>query len=84
MPLLETIGSGTAKGFGLNSYTGPNIFTFTFTGADQTLLIPNNVSSVFVELWGAGGGYGYINSATGGGSGGYVSGFLNTSSNKNL
>ena len=84
MPLLETIGSGGARGFGRLGKTTPGLFIFQFTGADQSLNIPYDVNSIFVELWGAGGGYGYVNSATSGGSGGYVSGFLNTSIEKTL
>jgi hypothetical protein len=60
------------------------LYTFTFTGADQSLIIPGGVDSVFVELWGAGGGWGYPNAASSGGSGGYVSGYLNTAIEKNL
>ena len=84
MPLLGSRGSSSTRGYGLFGKTPSGLFTFTFTGATQDLVIPSYVNSVFVELWGAGGGFGLQASNTSAGSGGYVSGFLNTSVNKNL
>lgn len=84
MPLLQSRGSGSVRGYGLFGKVPPGLYIFTFTGADQSLVIPGGVNSVFVELWGAGGGYGYFNSNTSSGSGGYVSGYLDTSIDKNL
>lgn len=84
MPLIETVGSSSARGFGRFGKTPARVLVFSFTGADQSLLVPSDVNSVYVEMWGAGGGYGYLNANTSGGSGGYVSGILNTTVNKNL
>ena len=49
---------------------------FAYTGADQTWTVPQGVTSINVQLWGAqGGGDNYVNNATGG-YGGYVNGVL--------
>ena len=47
--------------------------TFTYTGADQTYVVPTGVTSMRVYLWGAGGGGGL---AGGGGAGAMVQGVL--------
>lgn len=55
----------------LSSYT----VTFSYTGGDQTMLIPLGVTSVLIQMWGAGGG----GNGTGkGGGGAYVEGTLTT------
>jgi hypothetical protein len=53
--------------------------TYTFTGADQSLVVPSGVTSIRVYMWGAGGGNGW--SSTGenpyaGGAGAMVQGVL--------
>ena len=48
------------------------IQTFTYTGSNQTFVVPTNVSSLTVYLWGAGGGSG----GGLGGGGAFVSGTL--------
>ena len=51
---------------------------FSFTGTDQTFVVPDNVRSVEVKIWGAGGGGappGHVNNN--GGAGGYTTGTLN-------
>ena len=62
------------------AYTAPpfSTITFSYTGADQTWLVPTGVTSVNVVLYGAGGENGYPGTPNGsyGGAGGYVSGTL--------
>src|SRR5262249_3353793 len=48
------------------------VVDFSYTGSNQTFVVPDNVTSIFVKLWGAGGSGG---SGTGGG-GGFTSGNL--------
>ena len=38
--------------------TNKTRYVFTYTGADQTFVVPANVSWIYVKLWGAGGGAG--------------------------
>lgn len=47
----------------------PQTFPFAFTGSDQVFVVPANVHSLHVKLWGAGGG-------NSGGSAAFVSGYL--------
>lgn len=51
---------------------------FNYTGADQTYVVPDGVSLVRVYMWGAGGGggRGYNNGTSYGGSAAYVEGIL--------
>jgi hypothetical protein len=84
MPLLGSRGSGSARAYGVFGKSPAGLLVFTYTGADQTLNVPADVNSIFVELWGAGGGYSYVNANTGAGTGGYVSGYLDTSIYKDL
>ena len=42
---------------------------FSYTGTNQTFIVPSGVTSLTVKLWGAGGGYQ-------GGSGAFVTGLL--------
>jgi hypothetical protein len=46
---------------------------FTYTGADQTYVVPDGVTRIAVKMWGAGGG---DRSQDGGGGGGFVEGEL--------
>ena len=48
---------------------------FTYTGANQTYIVPNNVGTLLVVLWGAGGGC-TINTTTRGGAGACLQGYL--------
>lgn len=52
--------------------------TFNYTGSVQTWITPACVSQVTVQLWGAGGGSGYMNTVTNvsGGSGAYITGVI--------
>jgi hypothetical protein len=54
-------------------WTPPNaqamIITYNYVGADQSFVVPTNVTSINFEIWGAGGG-------DGGGSGGFSGGLL--------
>lgn len=61
---------------GLNSVT----ITKTYTGGNQTFIVPNDVTSLTVKIWGAGGASG----TSSGGSGGYVTGTLVVTPNENL
>ena len=47
MPLLGSRGSSSARGYGLFGKIPPGLFTFTFTGATQDLIIP---AAVVMEL----------------------------------
>jgi hypothetical protein len=81
MPLLETIGSGGSRGFGqfgLVPQTFTNIQPFSYSGSNQTFIVPNGVTKLRTYCWGAAGGAGYagggssFNSSGGfGGAGGY-------------
>jgi len=84
MPLLGSRGSGSSRGYGLFGKTPPGLVVLTYTGSNQSLTVPSYINSIYVELWGAGGGYGFQASNTSSGSGGYVSGILDTSTNKSL
>lgn len=59
--------------------------TYNYTGADQTYSVPGNVTAVFAEIWGAGGG-GTTGCASGdtGGAGGYTQGMLNVTPGQQL
>lgn len=53
--------------------------TFSFTGADQSFVVPGGVSRIFVKLWGAGGGSGRAGGWTygaEGGGGGHARGLI--------
>jgi hypothetical protein len=50
---------------------------FSYTGANQTWVVPTGITSVQVKLWGAGG-------AHGGGSGAFVSGLLSVTAGQSL
>ena len=47
----------------------PGVYTFAYTGGDQTLTIPANVTHALIKLWGAAGGGGSNGSQVGGGGG---------------
>ena len=72
--LSETLTTNTDAG---DTTTGSTIVEceyvpFTSTGADQEYIVPENVTSIFAHVWGAGGSSGrYTNTA---GSGGYAEG----------
>src|SRR6056297_1481748 len=57
-----------------NSIFGQQVYVFTYTGNDQTFTIPDYVSSIRVEVWGAGGGKGSYSTSHAGGAGGYAEG----------
>jgi hypothetical protein len=76
--------------YGKRKNVGP-LQTFTFTGANQSWVVPANVTQVAVKLWGAGGGSTWTNSTTGGtanigvgGAGGYAYGVLNVTAGETL
>ena len=46
--------------------------TFAFTGADQAFVVPQGVNSIWVKLWGAGGGSWDANQGGPGGGGGFA------------
>merc|ERR1719382_1643139 len=65
------------------SLASGTVQSFSYTSADQTFVVPSGVSSVSVELWGAGGGGGEHGNCAGrhngdsaGGGGGYTQGTL--------
>lgn len=66
---FRVIGGG--KGPGANPDVGPTQ-VFTYTGGDQTFLVPAGVTSVSIKMWGAGG----AGTSVAGGAGGYASGTL--------
>ena len=50
---------------------------YTSNGEDQTLVIPNDVNRIFVQMWGAGGSSGrYQANKDAGGAGGYAEGYI--------
>lgn len=65
-----------------NYYYGPGPIksAYSYTGSDQTFVVPAGVTSLNVKLWGAGGGSSIQTSGSGnadyGGGGGFVSGTL--------
>ena len=68
---------GSFSGLGSKSLAGvairiPELTTFSFTGSDQTYVVPAGATSITIALWGAGGGAGTRNSggAAGGAGGG--------------
>lgn len=65
-----------------SSYVVGDILEFTYTGSYITFL-PQNITSVQVELWGAEGGKGY-SSTFAGGKGGYAKGNYTTSPTQSL
>jgi Glycine rich protein len=70
----------TAK-LNLKNYTQ----TFTYTGADQTFVVPSTTTSLTVYMWGAGGGGGYTGTGTlYGGAGAYLQGVLPVTSGQTL
>jgi hypothetical protein len=61
----------------------PTVFntTFSYTGADQTFIVPSDVTVLLVRMWGAGGG----GNGTGkGGGGAYVQGLLDVTPGETL
>jgi hypothetical protein len=58
------------------------VYTFAFTGSNQTLSIPADVTSINVYMWGAGGGRGL--GAGSGGAGVYVQGILSVTPGETL
>ena len=59
---------------------------FSYTGADQTFVVPATTTSITVYMWGAGGGGGHTGTqgATAGGAGAYVQGTLAVTPNSTL
>ena len=66
----------------LQSYTQ----AFSYTGANQTFVVPSTVTSLTVYMWGAGGGGGHTGTqgATAGGAGAYLEGTLTVAPNNSL
>lgn len=57
MKLVLTTLSGLASALLLVSRAEAQVVVdFSYTGSNQTFVVPDNVSSIFVKLWGAGGG----------------------------
>jgi hypothetical protein len=56
----------------------PVVVTFLYTGADQDFVLPAGIKKFRVNMWGAGGGGERMTSPNGGGTGGYVSGLVDT------
>ena len=56
----------------------PVVTTFLYTGSDQDFTLPDGVKRFRVNMWGAGGGGERGTNPGGGGSGGYVSGLVDT------
>ena len=77
------LGWGDVNGTGNtgNEYSNVAIFFATGSGASQSWLVPDGISSVSVELWGGGGSGG---SHSGGGGGGYVRGKFTVDAGKSL
>ncbi|MET8982596.1 glycine-rich protein [Streptomyces sp. NPDC004539] len=64
-----------------------NCTLFSYTGADQTFSVPAGVSSLNLQLWGAGGGgdnAAYYTGQVGGAGGGYTTGTLAVTSGQSL
>eukprot|EP01046_Picozoa_sp_COSAG06_P018904 COSAG06_NODE_1330_length_9845_cov_6.248204_2_plen_1304_part_00 len=64
-----------------------NAQVFSFTGEDQTVVVPDGVTRATVKLWGAGGGAGVWNreySHSSGGGGGYTVGYLDVTPGETL
>jgi hypothetical protein len=77
MPLIESIGSGSTRGFGQfgkTQQTFTNVVEFSHTGGPQYFNVPSGISELKVKMWGgAGGEYnGNVNLSNGGGCGGYT------------
>ena len=60
----EILASGAYSGVG----TATTAITYSYTGTEQTFTVPSGVTSLFLAVWGAGGGQ-FGNSGTGGGGG---------------
>jgi hypothetical protein len=59
--------------------------TYAFTNGDQIFIVPNSLTSISVELWGAGGGVGYDDyNFADGGSGAFVTGKITTTPGSTL
>ena len=82
--LVPTIPRGI--GYVYTFYT--NTKTFTYTGANQTFVVPTSINpaTVTVYMWGAGGGGGHTGTqgATAGGAGAYLQGTLRVTPNNSL
>ena len=70
-------GGGTDTGSGSGSGTTTRKQVFSYTGVAQSFVVPAGVTSLAVELWGAGGGQN-------GGSGAYIGGDLTVSPGETL
>jgi hypothetical protein len=71
MPILSSAGNLLTPVSGFTQ-TFLNVATFSYTGANQTFVVPYGVRTIKARCWGAGGGSGASNgSPTGGGAGGY-------------
>src|SRR4051794_18368920 len=70
--------------FTCSAYATPVTVTFTFSGANQMFVVPVGVSSLTVDLWGAGGGGTGSSSSILGGGGAFMSGILSVTSGEVL
>ena len=67
--------SNSSSNTSTSTSTNNKVYTFSYTGSDQTFQVPTNAKKVVVECWGAGGasqGYGAVpmyNTGSGGGGG---------------
>ena len=58
-PAYQTMDmSGNAIGNASNLYITHPVYTFRYTGADQSYVVPTGVTALSVLVWGAAGGYG--------------------------
>ena len=85
---FSAVGSDTTSNFTLRATAGgktvdrafsiivkqPVTTTYSYTGGDQSLTVPTGLTSMYVWLWGAGGGS--DNSSNRGGAGGFIKGTL--------
>ena len=87
MPLIETIGSGSTRGFGQFGkiqQTFTNVVTFDYTGGAQYFTVPSGVTELKVKMWGAAGAEynANVNLNNGGGAGGYTETLFNVIENE--
>ena len=87
-PIVAALIPAIPRGIGYVKITYPTTTIFTYTGANQSLLIPASISpaTITVYIWGAGGGGGHTGTqgATAGGAGAYVQGTLTVTPNNSL
>lgn len=66
-----------------NLHAQTNSQTFTYTGSEQTFVVPAGVTQMTFKIWGAGGGSGTY-SSYGGGAGGYTEASVSTTPGQTL